>query len=74
MIQVQKMNKPIFNIDKQSDQLLNEIIKMEVEINKILILNGNKENKKIKQYQKFIEVKKSQLNILNEYYCDVRMD
>ena len=59
------------NIDKASDDLLREIMQMEHEINKILALNGNKENRAIQQYRKLIAAKQNKLLILNNNYKDI---
>ena len=59
------------NIDQTSDDLLREIMQMEHEINKILALNGNKENRAIQQYRKFIAAKQNKLLILNNNYKDI---
>ncbi len=58
-------------IDQTSDDLLREIMQMEHEINKVLALNGNKENQVTKQYQKFIATKKKKILLLNNNYKDV---
>jgi len=58
-------------IDQTSDDLLREIMQMEHEINKILALNGNKENQVTKQYRKFIAAKKKKLLLLNNNYKDL---
>ena len=58
-------------IDQTSDDLLREIMQMEHEINKILALNGNKENQVTKQYRKFIAPKKKKLQLLNNNYKDL---
>lgn len=58
-------------IDQTSDDLLREIMQMEHEINKVLALNGNKENQVTKQYRKFIAAKKKKLLLLNNNYKDV---
>jgi len=58
-------------IDKISDELVREIMQMEHEINKIMALNGNKENKSVKQYRQFITVKQKKLKILNNNYDDL---
>jgi len=53
---------------KMSDELLREIMQMEHEINKIMALNGNKENRAVKQYRQFIAVKQKKLMLLNKNY------
>lgn len=58
-------------IDQTSDDLLREIMQMEHEINKVLALNGNKENQVTKQYRKFIAAKKKKILLLNNNYKDV---
>ena len=59
------------NIDQISDDLLREMMQMENEINKILALNGNKENQVTKQYRKFIASKRKKLLQLNNNYEDI---
>jgi hypothetical protein len=56
------------NIDKISDDILDEIIKIEHEINILLGLNGNKETKKVKKYRQLIAARKTKLNLLNDNY------
>ncbi|MCU7835670.1 MAG: hypothetical protein KZQ83_10530 [gamma proteobacterium symbiont of Taylorina sp.] len=59
------------DIEQISNKLLLEIMQMEHEINKIMALNGNKKDRNVKQYQKFIQVKKNKLNKINHNYDDV---
>jgi len=54
--------------DQESDQLLNEIIQLEVEIDKIMALNGNHEDVVVKQYRKFILAKKNKMSKMNFGY------
>ena len=56
------------NNDQLSDQLLQEIMKLEHEIDKILALNGNREDFVVKQYRKFILAKSKKLRKLNSNY------
>jgi len=54
--------------DQESDQLLNEIMQLELEIDKIMALNGNREDVVVKQYRKFILAKKNKMNKMNFGY------
>ena len=56
------------NNDQLSDQLLQEIMQLEHEIDKILALNGNREDFVVKQYRKFIQAKSNKLRKLNSGY------
>ncbi|NOQ80532.1 MAG: hypothetical protein GQ546_14170 [Gammaproteobacteria bacterium] len=56
--------------DQASDKLLFEIIQLEVEIDKVLALNGNREDFVVKQYRKFIHAKRNRLNKINYHYKD----
>lgn len=58
------------NTEKLSDQLINEIMKLEHEIEKIKALNGNREDFVVQQYQKFISIKKNKLKKINGGYKD----
>jgi len=48
-----------------SDKLLHEIIQLEVEIDKVMALNGNLEDFVVKQYRKFIQTKRNRLKRIN---------
>ncbi|MCP3849557.1 MAG: hypothetical protein GY694_04870 [Gammaproteobacteria bacterium] len=54
--------------DQESDQLLNEIIQLELEIDKIMALNGNREDVVVQRYRKFIQAKKNKMNKINFGY------
>ena len=56
------------SIDQASDQLLHEIMQLEHEIEKIMALNGNREDCVVKQYRKFILAKQNKLKKLNDDY------
>jgi len=62
------------DIDQISDKLLLEIMQIEDEINKIMALNGNKENPVTQQYRKFIQTKVNKLNQINHHYRDILDD
>ena len=61
------MNSP----EQESDQLLREIIQLELEIDKIMALNGNCEDFVVKQYQKFIIAKRNQMIKINFGYKNI---
>ena len=63
------MNDP----EELSVQLVNEIMQLEHKIESVKALNGNKEDNAVKQYQKFIEVKKSQLYQINKGYQKIML-
>ena len=48
-----------------SDKLLHEIIQLEVEIDKVMALNGNLEDFVVRRYRKFIQTKRNQLKRIN---------
>jgi len=56
------------NIDYISDCLLNEIITLEDEVNRMLALNHNRETKKVKELRKSIESKKTIMLEVNADY------
>lgn len=60
--------------EQLSDQLLNEIMKLEHEIDKVMALNGNREDYVVKQYRKFISAKQKKLKQLNDDYCGFTND
>lgn len=51
-----------------SDQLIYEIMQLQHEIDKVMALNGNREDIIVKQYRKFILAKQNKLNRLNNGY------
>ncbi|MCW8933048.1 MAG: hypothetical protein OQL19_22755 [Gammaproteobacteria bacterium] len=59
------------NTEQESDQLLQEIIQLEVEIDKIMALNGNREDYIVKQYRKFILAKRNKIRKMNFGYKDL---
>ena len=66
-----KKQEAIKNIDLDSDRLLHEIMNLEHEIEKIMALNGNREDSAVRQYRKFILAKKNKLKKLNDDYRDL---
>ncbi len=66
-----KKQEAIKNIDRDSDRLLHEIMNLEHDIEKIMALNGNREDSAVKQYRKFILAKKNKLKKLNDDYRDL---
>ena len=54
--------------DQLSDQLLLEIMQLQHEIDKVMALNGNREDFVVKQYRKFILAKQIKLKKLNHGY------
>jgi len=50
---------------EHSDRLLNEIMILELKLNSILELNGNKLTPEVKYYKKHVVAKKMELNRLN---------
>ncbi len=66
-----KKQEAIKNIDRDSDRLLHEIMHLEHEIEKIMALNGNREDSSVRQYRKFILAKKNKLKKLNDDYRDL---
>lgn len=61
------MNSP----EQESDQLLHEIIQLELEIDKIMALNGNCEDSIVKRYRKFILAKKNKMVKINFGYKNI---
>ena len=57
--------------EQKSNQLLHEIIQLEVEIDKIMALNGNHEDFVVKQYRQFILAKRNKLKKINFDYEDL---
>lgn len=57
--------------DQKSDQLLHEIIQLEVEIDKVMALNGNHEDSVVRQYRKFILAKRNKMRKMNFGYKDL---
>lgn len=60
--------------DQLSDQLLHEIMQLQHEIDKVLALNGNREDFVVKQYRKFILAKQNKLKKLNSSYRNFLFD
>lgn len=60
-------------MEQASDKLLHEIIQLEVEIDKVMALNGNREDFAVKQYRKFIQAKKNRLRRINLDYKDLSL-
>jgi len=58
------------NMEKVSDKLLQEIIQLEVEIDKMMALNGNHEDSVVKQYRKFIQARRKRLRKINFNHKD----
>ncbi len=54
--------------EQESDQLLQEIIQLELEIDKVMALNGNREDFVVRQYRKFILAKKIKMKKMNFGY------
>ncbi|MDX2507348.1 MAG: hypothetical protein QNL62_23125 [Gammaproteobacteria bacterium] len=59
------------NVEQASDQLLHEIMHLEHKIEKVMALNGNREDFVVRQYRKFILAKKNKLKQLNNSYKDL---
>lgn len=57
--------------EQESDQLLQEIIQLELEIDKVMALNGNREDFIVKQYRKFILAKRNKMRKMNFDYKDL---
>lgn len=55
-----------------SDRLLHEIMQLEHEIDKIMALNGNRENFVVIKYRSFIQTKKNKLKKLNNDYHSLK--
>ncbi len=62
------------NNNRLSDQLLNEIMQLEHEIDKIMALNGNREDFVVKKYRSFILAKQHKLKKLNNNYRSQKKD
>lgn len=62
------------NSDQLSDQLLHEIMQLQHEIDKVMALNGNREDFVVKQYRKFILAKQNKLKKLNSGYRNFLYD
>jgi len=54
--------------EQESDQLLHEIIQLELEIDRIMALNGNHEDFVVKQYRQFILAKRNKMKKMNFDY------
>ncbi len=55
-----------------SDRLLHEIMQLEQEIDKIMALNGNREDVVVRKYRSFILAKQNKLKKLNNNYHSLR--
>ena len=53
-----------------SNKLLHVIMQLEIEIDKVMALNGNREDFVVKQYLKFIQAKRNRLRKINFNYKD----
>ena len=58
------------NTEQLSNKLLHEIMQLEIEIDKVMALNGNREDFVVKQYLKFIQAKRNRLRKINFNYKD----
>ena len=54
--------------EQESDQLLHEIIQLEIEIDRIMALNGNREDFVVKQFRQFILAKRNKMKKMNFDY------
>ncbi|MCK5649666.1 MAG: hypothetical protein KAI22_12390 [Gammaproteobacteria bacterium] len=54
--------------EQESDRLLQEIIQLELEIDRIMALNGNRENYVVRQYRQFILAKRNKMRKMNYGY------
>ncbi|GEM_PF-3064784 len=55
-----------------SDRLLHEIMQLEHEIDKIMALNGNREDVVVRKYRSFILAKQNKLKKLNNNYHSLK--
>ncbi len=55
-----------------SDRLLHEIMQLEHEIDKIMALNGNREDVVVRKYRSFILAKQNKLKKLNNNYPSLK--
>ncbi len=55
-----------------SDRLLHEIMQLEQEIDKIMALNGNREDVVVRKYRSFILAKQNKLKKLNNNYHSLK--
>ncbi len=55
-----------------SDRLLHEIMQLEHEIDKIMALNGNREDIVVRKYRSFILAKQKKLKKLNNNYPSLK--
>ena len=70
---------PVFSADgylmetneELSNKLLEEIMQLQHEIDRVMALNGNREDFVVKQYKKFIVAKTRKLNKLNNSYKNI---
>ena len=54
--------------EQESDRLLQEIIQLELEIDRVMALNGNRENFVVRQYRQFILAKRKKMKKMNYGY------
>ena len=54
--------------EQASDRLLQEIIQLELEIDRIMALNGNREDYVVRQYRQFILAKRNKMRKMNFGY------
>ncbi len=54
--------------EQRSDRLLHEIIQLELEIDKMMALNGNQEDFAVRQYRMFILAKRKKMKKMNFGY------
>ena len=54
--------------EQASDRLLQEIIQLELEIDRIMALNGNNEDYVVRQYRQFILAKRNKMRKMNFGY------
>jgi hypothetical protein len=54
--------------EQRSDRLLHEIIQLELEIDKVMALNGNQEDFAVRQYRMYILAKRKKMKKMNFGY------
>ena len=60
--------------EQESDRLLQEIIQLELEIDRIMALNGNREDYVVRQYRQFILAKRIKMKKMNFGYKNLLPD
>jgi len=60
--------------EQESDRLLQEIIQLELEIDRIMALNGNREDYVVRQYRQFILAKRIKMRKMNFGYKNLLPD